>query len=107
MDMFGNQTDLVYWGRMKHDENDRSKFIRKVFKDKELSQILIGGVPSGVKRDYKWITDWNLLFGILTESRSTLCFNWKDPTATTSRYIEALAIGLISFVLKDYYINNT
>ena len=36
-----------------------------------------------------------------------MCFNWIDPTATTSRYPEALSIGMIPFVWRDYDINNT
>ena len=36
-----------------------------------------------------------------------MCFNWKDPAATTSRYVEALAIGMIPFVYKNYDENNT
>ena len=35
-------------------------------------------------------------------SRSTLCFNWIDPKATTSRYVEAVACGIIPFVWKNY-----
>ena len=107
MDMFGNQTDLVYWGRMKHDENDRSKFIKKVYRDPDLSQVLIGGFPSGVKRDHKWIKKWSELFPLLKSGRCTVCFNWKDMTATTSRYVEALAVGLIPFVWCEYDKNNT
>ena len=99
--------DFAYWGRMKYDANDRPTVIRKIFRDKELSQILIGGFPSGVIKDHKWITNWNLLFGILKEARCTVCFNWKDPNATTSRYIESLAVGLIPFVWGDYDNNNT
>ena len=44
---------------------------------------------------------------MIEPARTTLCFNWKDPTATTSRYPEALSIGIIPFVWKDYDINNT
>jgi hypothetical protein len=36
-----------------------------------------------------------------------LCFNWLDQTATTSRYPEALSIGMIPFVWQDYDSNNT
>jgi hypothetical protein len=39
---------------------------------------------------------------ILNQSRYTLCFNWKDNKATTSRYHEALACGIIPMVYKDY-----
>jgi len=38
---------------------------------------------------------------------ATLCFNWIDQTATTSRYHEALGCGLLPFVWQDYDKNNT
>ena len=100
--------DFGYWGKMKPSEkNEREKTIRQIFKDKDISTMLIGGFPSGVKRQSKWIKDWKKLFFMIEPSRSTLCFNWKDPTATTSRYPEALSVGIVPFVWKDYDINNT
>ena len=100
--------DFGYWGKMKPSEkNEREKTIRQIFKDKDISTMLIGGFPSGVKRQSKWIKDWKKLFFMIEPSRSTLCFNWKDPTATTSRYPEALSVGIIPFVWKEYDINNT
>ena len=36
-----------------------------------------------------------------------MCFNWLDPNATTSRYPEALSIGMIPFVWQDYDVNNS
>ena len=97
--------DFVYWGREKAD--DRRAFMRKVYRDEDLTQILIGGFPSGIKRDYRWIKTWEKLFPISRDGRCTICFNWKDPIATTSRYIEALAIGVIPFVWENYDTNNT
>ena len=44
---------------------------------------------------------------MLEPARCTLCFNWLDPTATTSRYPEALSIGMVPFVWRDYDKNNT
>lgn len=98
--------DFVYWGRMK-DDNDRTVFMRKVYRDPDLTQIMIGGFPSGVQRDHKWIKNWPELFPYAKDARCTMCFNWKDMTATTSRYIESLACGVIPFVWKTYDINNT
>jgi len=97
--------DFGYWGRMKHG-NDREKTIRKIYRS-ELSTVMIGGFPSGVKRQSAWIKDWNKLYPLLEPARCTLCFNWIDQTATTSRYPEALSIGMIPFVWQDYDINNT
>ena len=107
-EMFGKTYahDFGYWGRMKTG-CDRDKFIRKIYRDPDISTVLIGGFPSGIKRQAAWIKDWNLLYPKLEACRATLCFNWKDPAATTSRYVEALAIGMIPFVYKNYDENNT
>ena len=98
--------DFAYWGRMK-DGDDRGKIIKGVYRDKDITQVLIGGFPSGVKRDAKWIKEWNILYPMIERAKCTLCFNWRDPTATTSRYPEALSVGLIPFVWQDYDKNNT
>ena len=44
---------------------------------------------------------------MLEPAKCTLCFNWLDPTASTARYPEALSIGMIPFVWRDYDKNNT
>ena len=44
---------------------------------------------------------------MLEPCRATLCWNWRDSASTTSRYIEALSIGMIPFVWRDYDSNNT
>ena len=99
---------FAYWGKMKPSEkNEREKIIRQIYRDKDISTMLIGGFPSGVIRNSKWIKDWNKFYHMIEPARSTLCFNWKDPTATTSRYPEALSVGIIPFVWKDYDCNNT
>ena len=97
--------DFGYWGRMKHG-HDREKTIRQIYRS-DLSCQLIGGMPSGVERKSKWIKDWKKLYPLLEPCRSTLCFNWLDETATTSRYVEALAIGILPFVWRNYDCNNT
>ena len=97
--------DFGYWGRMKHG-NDREKTIRKIYRS-ELSTVMVGGFPSGVKRQSAWIKDWKELYPLLEPARCTLCFNWIDQTATTSRYPEALSIGMIPFVWENYDSNNT
>ena len=107
-EMVGNEKtiDFAYWGRMKHG-HDREKTIRQIYRDKDISTVLVGGFPSGVKRQAAWIKDWKQLYPLLEPARCTLCFNWLDPTATTSRYPEALSIGIIPFVWRDYDKNNT
>ena len=42
------------------------------------------------------------LIRTLIKSKYTLCFNWKDNKATTSRYHESIACGVIPMVYKDY-----
>jgi len=42
------------------------------------------------------------ILAILNQSKYTLCFNWKDNKATTSRYHEALACGIIPMVYGLY-----
>jgi len=101
----GKSIDFGYWGRMKHG-NDREKTIRQIYRS-ELSTVMIGGFPSGIQRQSKWIKDWNKLHPMLEPARSTLCFNWLDETATTSRYPEALSIGIVPFVWQNYDVNNT
>ena len=55
--------DFGYWGKMKPSEkNEREKTIRQIYKDKDISTMLVGGFPSGVKRQSKWIKDWKKLF---------------------------------------------
>ena len=102
----GKTIDFGYWGRMKHGDN-REKTIRKIYRDPDLSTVLIGGFPAGVIRQSAWIKEWRQLYPMLKPARCTLCFNWLDETATTSRYPESLSIGLIPFVWENYDKNNT
>ena len=98
---------FTYWGTDKrNDQNGKSGDNRHEI----LKQLQVGmgnyhtrfiGRFSTVKRDMKPDTMRNIM-PILNQSRYTLCFNWKDNTATTSRYHEALASGIIPMVFKDY-----
>ena len=67
--------------------------------DKEKIKSYFIGKYNSFKADRKIDTMYNLL-GDLTKAKSTLCFNWLDPTATTSRYHEAIALGIFPFVWK-------
>ena len=97
-------SDFAYWGKMK--DAVRGKLIRQISRS-DLSTILVGGFPSGVVRHSKWIKDWHILYPMLEPCRSTLCFNWLDPTASTARYVEALAMDIVPFVWKEYDKNST
>ena len=107
-EMMGTEKTIsfAYWGRMKHG-HEREKTRRQIYRDKDISTVLVGGFPSGVKRQSAWIKDWRQLYPMLELARCTLCFNWLDPNATTSRYPEALSIGMVPFVWRDYDKNNT
>ena len=113
-DMFdeGKTKDFAYWGRLgkwsvPEEKNVREKIIRQIYRS-ELSTVLVGGgYPSGVERDAGWIKDWKILYPMLEPCRATLCWNWRDSEATTSRYVESLSIGMVPFVWRDYDKANT
>jgi len=113
-DMFdeGKTKDFAYWGRLgkwsvPEEKNVREKIIRQIYRS-ELSTVLVGGgYPSGVERDAGWIKDWKILYPMLEPCRATLCWNWRDSEATTSRYPESLSIGMVPFVWRDYDKANT
>jgi len=107
-EMIGTEktVDFAYWGRMKHG-HDREKTIRQIYRDPDISTVLVGGFPSGVKRQAAWIKDWKQLYPMLEPARCTLCFNWLAPAASTARYPEALSIGMVPFVWRDYDSKNT
>jgi hypothetical protein len=113
-EMIGTEktADFGYWGRLgkwsvPEEKNVRERIIRKIYRS-ELSTVLIGGgYPSGVQRDAGWIKDWKILYPMLEKCRSTIAWNWRDSKATTSRYIEALSVGMIPFVFDQYDSANT
>ena len=98
--------DFCYWGSDKRKtidgqlSGDVRHIILKKIKKSDMSSFFIGRFY-GFDRDMKWGKMKEIL-PYLRESRSTLCFNWMDSKATTSRYIEAVACGMIPFVWQDY-----
>ena len=99
---------FAYWGTDKRrdvggvDSGDKRHTILKEIQNgmgRYLTRFI--GRFSTVKRDMKSDSMRNIL-PILNQSKYTLCFNWKDNKATTSRYHEALASGIIPMVWKDY-----
>ena len=104
--------DFVYWGTDKRKTADnvesgdiRHTFFKQIYKEKKISAYWIGKF-SGVQRDKK-IDKMRNLLPHLTNGKTTMCFNWMSNTATTSRYHEALACGIIPFVHENYDVNNT
>ena len=99
---------FTYWGTEKRrdvggvDSGDkRHTILKEIQNGMGRYHTRFIGRYSTVKRDMKSDTMRNIL-PILNQSRYTLCFNWKDNKATTSRYHEALASGIIPMVFEDY-----
>ena len=99
---------FAYWGTDKRrdvggvDSGDKRHTILKEIQNgmgRYLTRFI--GRFSTVKRDMKSDSMRNIL-PILNQSKYTLCFNWKDNKATTSRYHEALACGIIPMVYGLY-----
>ena len=97
-----------YWGTEKRKDVDgvvsgdkRHEILKNLQTGMGRYRTRFIGRFSTVKRDKKPDTMRNIL-PILNKSRYTLCFNWKDNKATTSRYHEALACGIIPMVYGLY-----
>ena len=97
-----------YWGTEKRKDVDgvvsgdnRHEILKNLQTGMGRYRTRFIGRFSTVKRDKKPDTMRNIL-PILNKSRYTLCFNWKDNKATTSRYHEALACGVIPMVYGLY-----
>lgn len=102
--------DFGYWGWDKSKlpgggKSDDQRHIVLKELNKNLKCQFFGrmrGIPNAEKA-----MKMNKLIHEVKHSKSTLCFNWMSSTATTARYAEALACGIIPFVWKNYDINNT
>ena len=103
--------DFVYWGSDKRKTIDgalsgdqRHTILKQIYKG-SLNSCFIGRFY-GFKRDQRWGKMKDIL-PLLLSSKSTLCFNWMNPKATTSRYVEAVACGIFPFVWDNYDEDNT
>jgi len=99
---------FAYWGTEKRRDvggvksgDNRHEILKNLQTGMGRYRTRFIGRFSTVKRDKKPDTMKNIL-PILNKSRYTLCFNWKDNKATTSRYHEALACGIIPMVYGLY-----
>ena len=99
---------FTYWGTEKRRDvggivsgDQRHSILKQLQEGMGRYHTRFIGRFSTVKRDMKPDSMRNIL-PILNQSQYTLCFNWKDNKATTSRYHEALASGIIPMVYKDY-----
>lgn len=107
--------DFAYWGSIKNkiflngklqDSGDvRHKILKEIYKS-DLSGYWIGRFTSGMIADMKMSSMIDILPKLLL-AKSTLCFNWMDPKATTSRYHEAAACDVFPFVWQNYDVDNT
>ena len=99
---------FTYWGTEKRRDvggivsgDQRHSILKQLQEGMGRYHTRFIGRFSTVKRDMKPDSMRNIL-PTLNQSQYTLCFNWKDNKATTSRYHEALASGIIPMVYKDY-----
>lgn len=99
--------DFAYWGSDKRKTvggaisgDVRHTILKQIYKNPDVKSYFIGRFY-GFDRNQKWAKMKDIV-PILKAARSTLCFNWMDHTATTSRYIEAVACGMIPFVWQNY-----
>ena len=99
---------FTYWGTEKRKDvggvesgDNRHEILKNLQTGMGRYRTRFIGRFSTVKRDKKPDTMRNIL-PILNNTRYTLCFNWKDNKATTSRYHEALACGIIPMVYGLY-----
>ena len=64
---------------------------------------LVIGYFDGFKYDVKFDKDMRNIVPELVKGNATLCFNWPGhEKATTSRYNESIACGIVPLVWKDY-----
>jgi len=115
VNLFGEVTkqyDFIYWGCDKRklidnvDSGDTRHLILRDIKNHPKINAYFIGKYNAIVPDKKIDSMYNLL-PLLQEARSTLCFNWLDPVATTSRYHEAIACGILPFVWDTYDSYNT
>jgi hypothetical protein len=99
--------DFVYWGTDKRktlgnvDSGDmRHKILKALHKSDKVQGMFIGKYY-GFKRDVPFSKLKDILT-LLNGGNTTICFNWMDQEATTSRYSESIACGIIPLVWQDY-----
>lgn len=107
MDNESKAIDFCYWGSDKRrgidgkpSGDERHKVLKEIYQSNEVASYFIGRFY-GFQRHEK-MQKLRKIVPVISQSRATLCFNWMDNRATTSRYIEAIACGTIPLVWKDY-----
>ncbi len=102
--------DFAYWGCTKskgvdkQDYGDRRNKILKQVSKSDLKSCWIGRLQ-GIEVESKMRPLKEILYRI-KQARTSLCFNWLDQTATTFRYQEAIACGMVPFLWQNYDTKN-
>ena len=106
------EVDFIYWGCDKRklidnveSGDERHLVFKRIKKDAKVKSFFIGKY-NAIVPDKKIDSMYNLL-PFLKQGKSTLCFNWLDNKAVTSRYHEAIACGVFPFVWRKYDEDNT
>lgn len=99
--------DFCYWGAANKAKlpsgepsgDERREVLRAVHKRLGMRAFFIGAFPF---KDAPFTRDFESIIVHGCASRYTLCFNWLDQAALTSRYFEALGCGMVPLAWKDY-----
>ena len=98
---------FCYYGTEKRNDDkgktddERHLVLKEIYNGEGTYNTRFYGRFSNIKRNDK-SRPMKQLIRTLLKTRFTLCFNWKDNKATTSRYHESIACGVIPMVYKDY-----
>lgn len=99
--------DFAYWGSCKNklaggekSSDIRHLILRGIKRNLEIKGLYIGRYI-GFKADMP-MQPLKAILPHLVRARATLCFNWINPEATTARYHEAIACGIVPFVFGEY-----
>lgn len=98
---------FCYFGTEKRNDDkgktddERHIVLKKIWGGEGTYNTRFYGRFSNIKRNDK-SRPMQKLIRTLLKTKFTLCFNWKDNKATTSRYHESIACGVIPMVYKDY-----
>jgi len=98
---------FCYFGTEKRNDDkgktddERHIVLKEIYNGEGTYNTRFYGRFSNIKRNDK-SRPMKKLIRTLLKTKFTLCFNWKDNKATTSRYHESIACGVIPMVYKDY-----
>lgn len=82
----------------------RHKYLGSIKKHWENKAFIIGRYPF---KDMKFNRNFKKIIPYVDTAETTLCWNWMDPKATTSRYCEAIGLEIIPYVWENYDVENS